>query len=256
MSIIIGSARHDEKGGYSGGAKGDSLQGSAPDYRGEVSMQKFYVHKKGWNVIRAKDPTIGAKIAEKMKAACNNRNIGYSQSDRYAVLRDGISTTKPSNCDCSSLVRACVKEATGKDPGDFTTSNAEPKLTATGLFYPPFVYTPQTVLRKGDILCTRSKGHIVAVTDTDAPTAVSGSSAPVNGNQSREPTKNVKRGTKGNDAKWLQVELNNRGYRLIVDGEIGQKSEAALIDFQKKNSLTPDGICGPATRAALKKNSS
>ena len=100
-----------------------------------------------------------------MKTACNNENIGYSQSDRYGVITNGIKTKKPTNCDCSSLVRACVKEATGKDPGDFTTANAVSKLKATGLFQQAIPYTPSIQLFTGDILCTKSKGHIVIITE-------------------------------------------------------------------------------------------
>lgn len=169
MATIIGSARHDEKNGYSNGVKGDSLQTSTPDYKGEVSMQNFYVHKKGWNVLRPKDASIAHKIAENMKTACNNKNLGYSQSDRYGVIKNGIKTTTPSNCDCSSLVRACVKEATGKDPGDFTTANAVQKLEATGLFLTPILYTNNTPLYTGDILNTCEKGHIVIVTYSSTP---------------------------------------------------------------------------------------
>ena len=72
------------------------------------------------------------------------------------------------------------------------------------------------------------------------------------GNPYPEPTKPVKLNSKGNDARWLQVELNRFGYKLIVDGIIGQKSLAALTDFQLKHNLVPDGICGPLTRAVLK----
>ena len=64
MGITIGSARHDEKNGYTGGAKGDGLQTSVPDHKGEVSMQNFYVHKKGWNVLRPKDPDNAKRMAD------------------------------------------------------------------------------------------------------------------------------------------------------------------------------------------------
>lgn len=248
MSIIIGSARHDERNAYTNGVKGDSLQTSTPDYKGEVSMQNFYVHKKGWNVLRPKDLNIARKIAENMKTACNNKNLGYSQSDRYGVIKDGINTTKPSNCDCSSLVRECVKEATGKDPGDFTTANAMQKLSAVGLFEAPFPYSYDTPLNEGDILCTKTRGHIVIVTDGDKPI-----NKDPNCNPYEEPTKNVKFNTRGNDARWLQYALNKKGnYRLSVDGIAGEKTISALKDFQSHNGLVVDGICGQKTREKLK----
>ena len=169
MTVIIGSAKRDENGRYVRGKPGDQLQGKSPDFSGEVSQQSFYVSKKGWNIIRAKNSAIANKLATNMKTACNNENIGYSQSDRYGVITNGIKTKKPTNCDCSSLVRACVKEATGKDPGDFTTANAVTKLKATGLFQQAIPYTPSVKLFTGDILCTKIKGHIVIVTEGNNP---------------------------------------------------------------------------------------
>lgn len=37
------------------------------------------------------------------------------------------------------------------------------------------------------------------------------------------------------DVKWLQTELNNRGYTLVVDGILGVKTTAAVIDCLSKN---------------------
>ncbi len=42
-------------------------------------MQPFYVHSKGWYILRPKDAVLAAKMAERMTAACNNKNIGYDQ---------------------------------------------------------------------------------------------------------------------------------------------------------------------------------
>lgn len=67
----------------------------------------------------------------------------------------------------------------------------------------------------------------------------------------KEPTTNIRRGSIGEGAKWVQWQLNRRGYSLTVDGIIGSKSAAALQDFQKKNGLAADGICGVNTRRAL-----
>lgn len=74
---------------------------------------------------------------------------------------------------------------------------------------------------------------------------------PATGNPYPEPTKNVRFNSKGNDVRWLQYELNRHGYKLIVDGMAGNLTIGALVDFQKKHGLTADGICGPATRAAV-----
>ena len=67
-----------------------------------------------------------------------------------------------------------------------------------------------------------------------------------------EPTKNIKKGSLGNGAKWVQWHLNRHGSSLVVDGNFGNLSVAALVAFQKKSGLVADGICGSATRSVLK----
>lgn len=82
-------------------------------------------------------------------------------------------------------------------------------------------------------------------------TAVFSDTQPKTGNPYQEPTKNVRLNSKGNDVRWLQYELNRQGYKLIVDGVAGNLTIGAVMDFQKKNGLTVDGIVGEKTRAAL-----
>lgn len=174
MATIIGSARIDERGKLSGGAAGDQKQKySTNDLVGEVSMQNFYVHTKGWYILRPKSSEIANKIATNMKIACNNPNIGYDQGNRLGIITYGINTKVKTECDCSSLVRQCVKEASGKDPGNFTTANASSALYTTGLFEAKKSYTKNTLLYTGDILVTKTKGHIVVVTDGISRTATS-----------------------------------------------------------------------------------
>ena len=73
-----------------------------------------------------------------------------------------------------------------------------------------------------------------------------------NGNPYNVPTKNLRYKSKGNDVRWLQVELNRHGYHLVVDGIWGDKTEEAVRAFQADNPpLAVDGIVGPATRAKL-----
>ena len=157
MAVIIGSARHDEHGNcYSGGKAGDQT-------RQEVSTQKFYNHSKGWDVLRAKDIDVADKLAEAMQIACDNENIGYDQSERYGVVKLGIETKVKTECDCSSLVRACIIYATGKDVGDFNTANERSVLLKSGLFTDVGSYRIGELLYNGDVLVTRTKGHTVIV---------------------------------------------------------------------------------------------
>lgn len=157
MAVIIGSARHDEHGNcYSGGKAGDQTGQ-------EVSTQKFYIHSKGWNVLRAKDNKVAEQLSEAMQTACDNDNIGYDQSERYGVIKYGINTKVKTECDCSSLVRACIIYATGKDVGDFNTSNERSVILKSGLFDDVGSYKIGDTLYNGDILVTRTKGHTAIV---------------------------------------------------------------------------------------------
>ena len=171
MSIIIGSARLDERNKISGGAAGDQKQtSSGNDCKGEVSMQNFYVHSKGWYVLRPKSAAHANAIAANMKAACNNPNIGYDQGGRYGVIKYGVHAQTKTEADCSSLVRQCIREATGVDPGDFTTSTEVSMLEKTGLFDERRAYVGSMTLYTGDVLVTKTKGHTVIVTDGTART--------------------------------------------------------------------------------------
>ena len=61
-----------------------------------------------------------------------------------------------------------------------------------------------------------------------------------------------KMGSTGNEVRQIQTKLINWGYlNDKVDGIYGSKTRDAVILFQKKNGLTPDGIAGPATLRAM-----
>jgi len=62
----------------------------------------------------------------------------------------------------------------------------------------------------------------------------------------------LRKNAKGESVKWLQYQLNKHGYGLTVDGSFGNKTEAAVKDFQKKNNLVVDGIVGKNTFGKLK----
>lgn len=91
----------------------------------------------------------------------------------------------------------------------------------------------------------------LALFDTELSRQNTSSPQDVNCNPYTEPTKNVRLNTHGNDARWLQYELNKRGSKLVVDGIAGQKTIDALIEFQKESGLVADGICGSKTRKKL-----
>ena len=65
-------------------------------------------------------------------------------------------------------------------------------------------------------------------------------------------TKLLKKGSTGQQVKYLQMRLNTKGnYALDIDGDFGPKTEAALKDYQKKEKLEVNGTTDGLTRAAL-----
>lgn len=61
-----------------------------------------------------------------------------------------------------------------------------------------------------------------------------------------------RRGSSGDTVKQIQTKLKNWGYYTgSVDGSYGPQTESAVKAFQRKNGLSVDGICGPATLSAL-----
>lgn len=66
-------------------------------------------------------------------------------------------------------------------------------------------------------------------------------------------THNICRGDISDDVKKLQAFLNWYGnYKLSEDRKFMDDTYKALVDFQKKNKLTPDGVCGKATLEKMK----
>lgn len=63
--------------------------------------------------------------------------------------------------------------------------------------------------------------------------------------------KMVSYGSRGDEVRRLQSELNKHGYQLDEDGVFGAKTKAAVRDYQKKNSLKRDGIAGDETWGSL-----
>lgn len=64
------------------------------------------------------------------------------------------------------------------------------------------------------------------------------------------PKTTLKMGTKGDAVKWLQWELDNKGYPIgSIDGIYGKKTEECVRQYQQ--DVFVDGIAGPKTINAL-----
>lgn len=61
-------------------------------------------------------------------------------------------------------------------------------------------------------------------------------------------------GSRGSDVMELQALLRKIGYNPgTIDGIFGRETEQAVIQFQRSNGLTPDGVVGPNTYNALRR---
>lgn len=260
MAVRIGSARINENGKVSGGAKGDQTGN-------EVGFQNWYLHSKGWVVIRPKDAKKAEKIAECMEKACNNNKIGYCQDHRYDLLTaskpygyDPSKVTTKVEVDCSALVRVCCKYA-GINVGDFSTYDEKAMLKATKEFeiLESSKYCSQSAyLKRGDILVTKTKGHTVVVLSNGSKANSSTSTQTGKLYDGEFPTLPSRGYFKNRDISpevckikkflnWAMnaglTETNKNYFDLTV---------AAVKAFQKKVGITADGEWGKNTQAKAK----
>lgn len=61
------------------------------------------------------------------------------------------------------------------------------------------------------------------------------------------PVSTIRKGSKGDAVKALQIALNAWGCSLEVDGDFGNLTRNALVSFQTAQGIEVDGICGPQT---------
>lgn len=250
MAVLIGSARSS----YGNTSPGDQNGGK------EVSTENWYLHSKGWVVLRAKNPEARERIAVAMERACANDDIGYDQSTRLTLFNnvkgfgfDPAKTTKKVNTDCSALVRVCVHYA-GIEVDNFITSNEVSKLMATGEFekFSDDAHCKSSDhLLRGDILDTRTKGHTVVVLSNGAK-----ASEEVVYVSYKLGDRILKNGMDGEDVKELQTCLIGLDYDCGAwgaDGEFGDSTQQAVERFQTAHGCAVDGEVGPETLAALEK---
>lgn len=255
--VLVGSARSDENGTGHSGKAGDQKNGR------EVSTQSWYLHSKGWRVLRLTDPEKAERAAQAMQAACDSPLIGYDQWQRDTLLKavagmdyDIAKLEKAVETDCSALIRVCLAFAFGADivtgSTRFSTANMCSRLLKTGHFVElkGELYTKQPdYLRRGDILVTKTQGHTVMVL-SDGDFAKQSGGAQV----FRLGERLLENGCEGDDVKEMQAMLLQLEYDLGkwgADGDFGDQTEIAVLEFQLANGLEDDGIVGPLTLEAL-----
>ena len=255
-TVYIGSARIDERGRASGGQAGNQ-NGK------ELSKQAWYLHAKGWYCFRARDRALADFIAEGMEKAISNKNIGYDQNQNQTLYNqvkakgfDPIQATTPCETDCARLVRVCVAYAyervglDGSKVPDWYTATLPSLIMGLGAFvkYADADHCKSSkYLKRGDILCTRTKGHVVVVLSD-------GELAGEDVTDYELGDRILRDGDYGADVVELQTRLKAVGYDPgEIDGEFGPNTESAVKALQTAAGITVDGEFGPDSLAALVK---
>lgn len=251
MPVKIGHASIDERGTARGGAAGDQTGK-------EVCTRSWY--SKPWAyVLRPVTQSLALRMAKACEAGCANPRIGYDQNQRNtahtAAQEAGYDLSKISRLcetDCSAFMTLCAiaagvteLEYTGNAP---TTSTMLERFMATGKFEAfssaEKRLTSDAYLMRGDIL-VKPGAHTVMVLSNGA--AIGSTPCPYLCSY-----RTLKQGRVGEDVRWLQWQLNYRGYITAVDGEFGPNTEASVRKFQKVFGLEVDGVVGSQTYGVIK----
>lgn len=234
--ITIGNAVTDERN--------KSKDGKAGNQKNELRFQDWYNRSKGWSsVIRCKNDKLREKIADAMELAVKNKHIGYDQNQRMTLMKEAEKVdfaidniTVDCETDCSALVSVCVLTAIRKTLGSMYTGNELSILKGIDGFYiyKTDEYTKSDAkLKRGDILL--GDGHTAIVV-----------------NDLYHFSRELSKGSKGDDVKALQTRLNALGYACgSADGEFGTKTHNAVKLAQIAFKLTSDGVVGKNTATAL-----
>lgn len=260
MAVKIGHASIDENGNARNGKAGDQNAK-------EVKISNYYVHSKGWVVLRCKDDAKRLKIAEAAERACNNNDIGYDQNQRNTLWNDvkdkGYDPSKTTNkveTDCSALVRLCIAYAYGKDvAGNIRTVSEPATLVKTGLFtkYTEAKYCKSSdYLLRGDILCTPVSGHTVVVLDNGAKVKEDTGAAEYVPTVKEWQLAAIADGFKfpkyGADGTW-GAECESVARKAVVKKRLVYTYKNLTKIVQRVAGVTADGKCGTNTVAAIKK---
>ena len=260
MSVRIGHASIDENGKASGGAAGDQTGK-------EVVTRNWY--NKPWNVLlRPKSVTVAELSARACEAACANPNIGYDQGGRntlYAKAKAAdfdLSAVGACECDCSSLMHVCaIAGGANLEYGSngYTTRTMVSAFVKSGdyeKFTDSKYLESDKYLKRGDILVKEGShtvmvlenGSAAEVTETPIVTLPLEDGAVVHYSV-RLPM--LQKGMTSDTVKAMQILIATHGFYVPLFGKFDDRTEAAVLEFQKAFNLKTTGKCDPDTWSAL-----
>ena len=258
MAVRIGHASIDENGKATGGSAGDQTGK-------EVVIRDWY--SKPWNVLlRPTSSTLAEKSAQACEAACANANIGYDQYQRNTLYTKAktvgfdLSKVDACECDCSSLMHVCAiagGAALEYGSNGYTTRTmvkafmeSGDYLKLTGSEY----LTSSRQLKRGDIL-VKEGSHTVMVLDNGSDVV----KAPVVNMPLEDDIAihysvrlpMLQKGMTNDTVKAMQILIAAHGVYVPLFGKFDDRTEAAVLEFQKAFNLKTTGKCDPDTWSAL-----
>lgn len=190
-------------------------------------------------------------------------------------------TTQAGFSDCSSSVRAAIRAASGIDIG-YNTDNQLRNRGRGIIVDQPNGVPDAAKLRPGDCLYFGGNsahifgaGHVEMYAGEGKLWGHGGGVGPYQSDMAKyckrrpcimvvrwivgddpepEPKPTLRRGDTGDAVRRMQLMLIDCDYdlgRWGADGDFGPDTEIAVMLFQAEHNLTPDGVCGPRTWAAL-----
>lgn len=260
MAVRIGHASIAENGKATGGSAGDQTGK-------EVVIRNWY--NKPWNVVlRPKSAAVAELSARACEAACANANVGYDQGGRntlYAKAKAAdfdLSAVGTCECDCSSLMHVCAIAGGANltyGSNGYTTRTMVSAFVASGDYKKltdSKYLDSDKYLKRGDIL-VKEGSHTVMVLDNGSgievvePPVVN---MPLEDDIAihysvRLPM--LQKGMTSDTVKAMQTLLYVHGFDTPLFGKFDDRTEAAVIEFQKAFNLKTTGKCDPDTWSAL-----
>ena len=180
------------------------------DKKARTIAEKFEEHLR---VLRGDDIRVAVYIGNELYSrwALNYSHYSYVWIPRYKKHDDGQPTgTKPSHyCDLWQYSsKGKVKGINGDVDMDILSGSKEMKFFTSGAIW------PEKTIETGTLLGNRT----------------------------------LRKGSKGDDVRELQRGLIKMGFSVGkwgADGDFGGSTKNAVMAFQKKYGLTPDGVFGP-----------
>lgn len=257
MAVRIGHASIDENGKATGGSAGDQTGK-------EVVIRNWY--NKPWNVVlRPKSAALAELSARACEAACANPNVGYDQGGRntlYAKAKAAdfdLSAVGACECDCSSLMHVCAIAGGANltyGSNGYTTRTMVSAFVASGDYEKltdSKYLDSDKYLKRGDIL-VKEGSHTVMVLDNSSGVEPPVVNMPLEDDIAihysvRLPM--LQKGMTSDTVKVMQILIAAHGVYVPLFGKFDDRTEAAVLEFQKSSDLKVTGKCDPDTWSAL-----